>query len=420
MKIPRAVRVSFKIVLGISILGIAGITVLIVLLSSQLPESVTLPKPGGPYAVGRRFFDWVDRKRIDPFAPVSGIPRELTVWVWYPAVSASDPAAEYLPEVIREALVQQANPVIASVARWLTVDQANAHSHAVESPTLPAHPLLFPVVLMKPGYGALALQYSALAEDLASHGYVVLGSDSPHTTPVVVYEDGRVAFRTPAGHPPEGREGTRSKLAPGQPNDLMLPVARVWVDDLRFMLDRLQEINAAGSSQGFAGRLDLHSVGAFGHSFGGSASLQFCKDDARCTAAIDIDGALWGDIALGGLTKPALFFLSDRPILRSPASELSPDAATLLNAIARIRAGLPNHPNLMVLSGSNHYNFTDSALLTEPHFARFVGMIGPIDQLRALAVTRRYVLAFFDTFLKGKPDELLQGPSQDFPEVRIE
>jgi hypothetical protein len=169
----------------------------------------------------------------------------------------------------------------------------------------------------------------------------------------------------------------------------------------------------------FAGRLDIHSVGAFGHSFGGSASLQFCKDDARCGAVINVDGGLWGDVALGGLKKPALFMMSDRPIFQVPIADLEPNARALVEAIERIRSELPNHPNQLILKGSSHYNFADAALLTEHHLARWTGSIGPIDQRRALEVARRYILSFFNTYLKGEPDKLLQGTSPEYQEVVI-
>jgi len=45
------------------------------------------------------------------------------------------------------------------------------------------------------------LAYSTLAEDLASHGYVVVGFDAPYRTGVVVFPDGRVIRETPENNP---------------------------------------------------------------------------------------------------------------------------------------------------------------------------------------------------------------------------
>jgi hypothetical protein len=121
-----------------------------------------------------------------------------------------------------------------------------------------------------------------------------------------------------------------------------------------------------------------------------------------------------------GLPKPFLFFFSDRPTFNKSDSELIPEARALLDATGLIRRSLPNEHNQVILLGSRHYNFADATLLTEIHFGRLVGMVGPIDQRRALAVTRRYVRAFFDRYLKAMPDNLLDGPNAAFPEVRFE
>src|SRR5690348_16307515 len=59
--------------------------------------SPVLPTPTGPQSVGRVSFHWVDAKRRDPNGP-----RELLVYVWYPALTPkSRPSAyaSYLPGV---------------------------------------------------------------------------------------------------------------------------------------------------------------------------------------------------------------------------------------------------------------------------------------------------------------------------------
>src|SRR5215469_14586976 len=62
-------------------------------------QTVTLPAPTGPYPIGRLQFDWTDRGRTDPLAPAPGIPRELSVWLWYPAPRhTGGPVAPYLPD----------------------------------------------------------------------------------------------------------------------------------------------------------------------------------------------------------------------------------------------------------------------------------------------------------------------------------
>jgi dienelactone hydrolase len=274
-------------------------------------------------------------------------------------------------------------------------------------------------VVLKPALGAAALQNAALAEDLASHGYVVVASDSPHTTPGVAYQDGRIARRTAAGHPPERDPGRISELAPGQPNDLYLPIVDAWVKDNRFIVDRLEVLDALDPSGIFTGRLDLNAIGAIGHSIGGATALQFCYEDARCRAGIDLDGMPYGEVVRDGITKPFLFICAERPLFDMPAADLPPDGRAFLDALARMRARTPARPSLLLVRGAEHFNFFDQALLTEPTLFRMFGAIGSIDQARAVDLTRRYVRAFFDTYLKAKRDAILDGPSAGFPEMRF-
>jgi len=413
-----------RVVLGLFALGVVLVIGTIAVLAWLQPDHVTLPQPTGPYAVGRTSFDWVDGKHVDPFAPQPGAKRELIAWIWYPTKqSAGDKPAEHLPKPIRDAFRPADSPiarVIYFFMKFLTTDRANVKCHSIENATILPGSEAFPVVLLKPGRGAFVLQYASLAEDLASQGYVVVGSDSPYTTPVVVYHDGRIARRSAAGAPPENSPGRKSELAPGQPNDLQLPIVTEWARDESFLLDKLQEINAADSSGRFTGRLNLESVGAFGHSLGGAAALQFCRDDVRCKAGINIDGAPFGDVVRTGISKPFLSFFSDRPIFRKPAAELQPDARALMDFLGRLRSTVPNKRSQVTLLGSAHWDFCDQGLLTEVHLAKFFGQVGSIGQERALKVTHRYIRAFFDTHLKSKPDKLLETQSAEFPEIRFE
>jgi predicted dienelactone hydrolase len=65
--------------------------------------------------------------------------------------------------------------------------------------------------------------------------------------------------------------------------------------DLASVADQLGQLpDDAGGLLG--GRLDLRRLGGFGHSFGGNAALQWCRDDRRCRAAANLDGALWTEV----------------------------------------------------------------------------------------------------------------------------
>ena len=109
------------------------------------------------------------------------------------------------------------------------------------------------MVIMRAGASREVLTYSTLAEDLASHGYVVVGFDAPFRTGEVVFPDGRVFSRTPENNP---------ELVFGAP-DSARRINRImagWTGDMAFVLDRLERLNASDASGKLTGRLDMTRV----------------------------------------------------------------------------------------------------------------------------------------------------------------
>ena len=134
----------------------------------------------------------------------------------------------------------------------------------------------FPVLVFSHGSGSLLAIYTAMLSEIASHGYVVVGIQHPYNAMMTTFADGRTIPASPAAA-----------------NDTV----QYWSEDTAFVVDELEKL-AAGTGK-FGGRLDLSRLGAFGHSFGGAASAEFCLDDARCVAGINFDGSLSGDVETG-------------------------------------------------------------------------------------------------------------------------
>ena len=94
-----------------------------------------------------------------------------------------------------------------------------------------------------------------------------------------------------------------------------------WTGDIAFVLDRVGRLNASAPSGKFTDRLDMTRVGVYGHSLGGAVAAQFCHEDTRCKAGIDIDGAPHGSVVEAGLRQPFMFLLSDHGAASDSASE---------------------------------------------------------------------------------------------------
>src|SRR5438105_4509869 len=263
---------------------------------------------------------------------------------------------------------------------------------------------------MRGGASSGVTNYSTLAEDLASHGYVVVGFDAPYRTSLVVFPDGRTFARTPENNPElfSGKEFTR----------LANKLLAAWTADIAFVLDRLEQLNASDASGKFTHRLDMTRVGVFGHSFGGAQALQFCHDDSRCKAGIDIDGAPIGSVIKTGVQTPFMFLLSDHGDVSSAAEDRQ-----IMSNIQSIYDRLPPDGRLRIMiRGANHFTFSDDGALVKSRLVRgllrMFGKLG-IDGRRQLAVTTYCVHTFFDAYLENGRASRLNLLSPIFPEIQV-
>jgi hypothetical protein len=151
----------------------------------------------------------------------------------------------------------------------------------------------------------------------------------------------------------------------------------------------------------------------FGHSLGGATGLQFCHDDSRCKAGIDIDGAPYGSVVKDGVKQPFLFLLSDHGDLSTP------EARGVLNDIESIYDRIPEGGMLLSIHGANHFSFSDQILLKSHLVIKLLQLFqGGLDARRGLAITTAYVHTFFDVHLKSAPAGQLDKLRHVYPEVQ--
>jgi dienelactone hydrolase len=405
---PRSlVHRIFRAFAIIAMFGLLGIAVLLGSLWVEHTTSVTLPTPTGPLAVGRMVYDWTDDFTLDALAPVEGTKRELLVWVWYPAAAPATTRDDYLPAALRM-VVERDRGTLNS--KFLTRDLSKVHAHSLRNAEVSPQERSYSVVIMRAGSSLEVWNYSTLAEDLASHGYVVVGIDAPYRTFEVVFPDGRVMRRTAENNPElvSGDELTH------RANKLLT----AWTADITFVLDRLDRLNASDPSGRFTGRLDMTRVGVFGHSFGGAQAAQFCSQDSRCKAGIDIDGSLHGSVVQTGIHRPFMFLGSGHGDFSSD-EEVRQIQAEMQSVYER----LPADGRLRIsIRGANHFTFTDDGALLKTNVMRGVfHLLGKldIDGRRQLVVTAYCVHTFFDAYLKGRTVSPPNFASPLYPEIQV-
>jgi dienelactone hydrolase len=314
----------------------------------------------------------------------------------------------------------------APAGQLLGLDAAGLRSHAVEHAAVAEVQASYPVLVLSPS-GFPPLLLAAIAEELASHGYVVVGVNHTYETAVTVFADGRVVPMSPAavagllGGPQTGpyQEQFAQRAA----------VCDYKAADLASVANQLEQLPA--DAAGLAGRLDLDRLGGLGHSFGGNAALQWCRDDRRCRAAANLDGALWTEVGRVGLDRPVLQVLAEHPQLAPSGAEAV--AAGLASAAAAYdtekaitfggwrtvqQQGRPGYT--VQVKGAGHLSFLDVGLLTVQGEGPVKAMLAAtaIEPRRMWRITCDLLLAFFATHLQqAAVPPLLTGPSGDYPEL---
>ncbi|MFI5533096.1 alpha/beta hydrolase [Kitasatospora sp. NPDC051853] len=367
------------------------------------PLTLTLPAPSGRHPVGSRAVHLVDVSRPDPWSAEPPL-RELMLTVRYPARAAAGAAAVRSAAVREPQLTAGAAEVFGAYAPWgplrlpaTGVDWAATLTHS--HPDAPALPGRWPVLLHSPGGGDPRGLGSTLAEELASHGAVVLSVDHPGDAAAVEFPDrpgpGRV------------REGVLHEDPRGNPA-LARTMIATRIADLRFVLDRLHHPGGIPLPPRLAASLDLGRIGVYGHSAGGGAVTELLHEDHRIRTGVNLEGHLDHPPSAPGTAAEPYRVVQEgtaRPLLMlaSEAFDHRADLDASWSALTR-RSG-PRVRTLR-LPGTGHWSFTDyAAMLPRLQEAGLMpaatraSLIGTLPARDSVAVVRHLVRRFLTTHL---------------------
>lgn len=364
--------------------------------SQQGSVVVALPEPTGADAIGVVDLHLVDPSRQDPYVPARA--RELMVSIWYPAADRTAmPLRPWVSERMARAYTDGLSKLGSSTRLWTL-----ASSHGRVDAAADSAGGRRPIVLFSPGMGMPRETSTAQAEDLASHGFVVVAMSHTYESMATEFPGGRLEKSVL----PQAPDIDQFMAQVGQ-------ALQVRVADTRFVLDRLADLGTGADPDAdghplpanLAAILDLSKIAMFGHSLGGATAAQVMHDDRRVAAGVDLDGSLLGSVLTDGLDRPfVLIGGTDRTRAQDPSWQ---------------RFWTAGHgPKLEFrLDGSQHLSFTDNQLIVPALAAAGIvpadlaaKLVGTIDPRNSLDLQRGYLRTFFDTAL-GRYEDLATAPA---------
>jgi predicted dienelactone hydrolase len=337
------------------------------------------PRPTGANEVGTRELYLIDSGRANPYV-ANGSPRELMVRFWYPTATNAGNAACARADYTSPQTWKYLGTLLG-----ITLPQVLTNS--CRNAPIAAGP--HPVVFLSHGFTGTSTDYTFLAEDLASRGYVVAAIDHTYEATAVAFPDGRLeksvlgSYLTNDWHSDSGTLGF---------------AVAVRLADLRFVLGKLTALNS-GRDSGFTGSLDLSRIAIVGHSLGGLTVLRALESEPRFKAGVLLDAVVPPHLA-APLKQPVLHVV----VGRDQWNEVD---CTLWSALGGTRLAVS-------FPGAEHIALSDAVWLLK-------GKVRTGTTSDAMiAATREYVATFLDSSLRDEARESVPGgPRPSHPQAVV-
>ncbi|MDA4891738.1 hypothetical protein PFZ55_33130 [Streptomyces sp. MS2A] len=295
---------------------------------------VLVPALRGEHGVGVATTVWVDATRDARGGGSAEGERSIPATIWYPAAEAGG-TRDYLPDRERADALTGALAAQFGLPAIVLDGLGRARAHA--SWEAPAETGSFPVVVASPGASGSRWLMRSWAEEVASHGAVVIVVDHPYDSAYAELADGG-----------EARGETRATGDDARDQSVADRAAAVRAADLRAVADAM----VAGDPLPALVAADPTRLVAAGHSLGGAAAVEAARTDERFRGVVDIDGmprSPQGSV----LARPAVFLVAGDADA-NPAYD---------DAVARL---LDADGARVAVDGVAHLGFADTGLALAP------------------------------------------------------
>ncbi|MCF7925975.1 MAG: hypothetical protein K9L74_00160 [Candidatus Izimaplasma sp.] len=383
----------------IGIITLTSVLIILSLLSTIAFPVYELPTPTGDYLIGTESFVIEDETRYEQYGDNPLAHRKIKIQVWYPA--------ETIEGYEKAPWLEDGKPVARALSRdfglpFFALDHtadilSNSYVNAPISTTLEK----YPVIVISHGWRGFKNLHTDFAEELSSHGYIVIGIDHTYGSVATVFED-EIAYLNEEALP--DRETTSNFLE--YANELVT----TYSEDIMTTIDYLEDINQTTSTSRFSEKLDLESIGLVGHSTGGGGGTKAVLNDDRIDAVFGLDSwvePITEPTLRQGITIPAVF-------LRSGQWETSYNNDYLYTLINN-----SSKATLYQIDGTTHFDFSMVYMyspLTKP-----IGFSGEINGRYLNTILTTMIRDFFNqTLVTDTYDTIDINAWEEVREIEIE
>jgi hypothetical protein len=372
-----------------------------------------LPPPDGPHRVGVIAFELVDTNRRGLLGTSPDLPRQIPVRIWYPAADDARGATRaYLESFEARSLGRNFGEGAHFFAYLSRID---THS-IVDAPVKQGGG--WPVVLYNHGFWCYPEQNTALMEQLASHGYIVVSIGHPGDAVEMRFADGTVV-------PPysgddeqldtELFDGMAAFMGATSDDERIAGLRRfeaasvahrigqsalIWRDDNLFVYRALREGSVPEGALEVAASIDYTNLAVVGMSFGGSTAPAVCEALEECKASVNLDGESF-DFSMYNheVREPLLVLLTGQNFIEKQLDDPGVNPTDYAYErwahageradIVRFRVASLRHAGLLdvLLSARRPWN---------------AQMYGTIDGRRGIALINAAVMGFLDQHVRGQ------------------
>ena len=347
----------------------------------------------GPYAVGTTLRYITEQTELSSQAEQ----RELMVRFWYPAEGKRNLPSPYS---------QQGANALEALNGYLPISGKSTEEIIIHSTVdAPIKQKQWPVIFFEHGYIlSMPESYTAICEELASHGYIIVAIAHTDYAFKVEFPDGTLI------------DYDKNKLTTMATDYYKLEDQAVWLKDNEIVLKALKGYSE-DQKDFFFNVCDMNMLGIIGHSFGGVIAQKLCFHTSLFKAGISLDGIVikkstntnlnafkflvaqeWADILTSDLKNLVSEHSMNKKLIESAYTEF-----VKMQSSALLPESLISYE---IIPNTKHNSFMDLMILKELSFYKnetgsvIDEFVGTIDSRKILATINQKIVSFFKENLK--------------------